>query len=117
MQLKKLGAFAVALLLVFGLASLALAQAPNAADDNGVAAGTAMGGLMAFWCGCIAAAALIGIAIKIAIMIFIYKDAQARGADPMLWLILALFVDLIALIIWLIVRPPLREPPMGEPPV
>ena len=44
---------------------------------------------------------------------FVYKDAKARGTDPLLWLILCFFTTWIGLIIWLIVRPPLG----GAPPV
>ena len=51
------------------------------------------------------------LAINIAILIWVYKDAQARGAEPMLWLILVFFTGLIGLIIWLCVRPPLGGPP------
>jgi hypothetical protein len=60
--------------------------------------------------GCIAIFAVVWIAVKIAIIVFVYRDAQARGAEAMLWLILCLFTDLIGLIIWLNVRPPLKEP-------
>lgn len=109
MHVKKLGAFALAMLLVLGFASLALAQ-PSPEDQTNAAVG---GGVLIAGCICF----LVILAINIAILVWVYKDAQARGAEPMLWLILVFFTGLIGLIIWLIVRPPLREPPMGEPPV
>ena len=64
-----------------------------------------------FGAGCLGVICVVGLvilAINIAILIWVYKDAQARGADPMLWLILVFFTGLIGLIIWLVVRPPLR---------
>ena len=61
--------------------------------------------------GCTCAFFIVALAINIAILVWVYKDAQARGAEPMLWLILVFFTGLIGLIIWLCVRPPLGGPP------
>ena len=63
-------------------------------------------------CVCWAIAVLVGLAIQVAILVFVYKDAKKRGAEPMLWLVLVFFTGLIGLIIWLIVRPPLQGPPV-----
>jgi len=67
------------------------------------AAATGMG------CACIIAmlvCSLVGLAIQIAICVYVYRDATARGMDnAVLWLILAIFFPLIGPIIYLIVRP------------
>jgi len=94
----------LALVLLLLLAPLALAQNPPLEPKD---VGLPIGLILGCWC----AAALVGIAIKVGIMVFIYKDAQARGTEPMLWLVLAFFFDVIVLIVWLIVRPPLGGGP------
>lgn len=43
--------------------------------------------------------------INILLLIWVYKDAQKRGANPVLWLIVVLIAGILGLIIWLIVRP------------
>ena len=49
---------------------------------------------------------LIVIGINIAILVWVQRDAKARGMDnPTLWLIVVLFTGLIGLIIYLLVRP------------
>ncbi len=42
----------------------------------------------------------------IVIGVWMYKDAEKRGKDGALWLIIGLLFGIIGLIIWLIVRPP-----------
>ena len=114
MLFQKMRPFIVAFFLLMLLCSTALAQQPannppvddNQAQANG-AAGLAAGG---FACVCALIVVAVVFAINIAILVWVYKDAQARGAEPMLWLVLVFFTGLIGLIIWLIVRPPLREP-------
>ena len=111
MLLQKMRPFALAFLMLLLFGTLALAQPNNPPlTDEQATTGLAVGG--GFFCVCFIIAALIGFAINIAILVFVYKDAQARGAEPMLWLILVFFTHLVGLIIWLIVRPPLKEPRM-----
>ena len=44
--------------------------------------------------------------IQILILVWVYKDAKAKGVEnPVLWLILVLLFPLIGLIVYLIVRP------------
>lgn len=43
--------------------------------------------------------------IGIAIAVWVYRDAEARGEDGAIWLLIVLFTSIIGLIIWLIVRP------------
>ena len=109
MLLQRLRPFALAFLMLLLCGTLALAQPnnPPLTDDQANAVG---GGAVAMVCVCWAIAVLIGLAIQVAILVFVYKDAKARGAEPMLWMILCFFTGLIGLIIWLIVRPPLQEP-------
>jgi hypothetical protein len=44
--------------------------------------------------------------IGILICIWVYKDAESRGMSGVLWLILVLFLGIIGLIIYLVVRKP-----------
>ena len=57
---------------------------------------------------------VIWLVISILIMIWVYRDAEARGSSGILWLIIVFFLGIIGLIIWLVVRPPLQ--PQGPPP-
>jgi len=57
---------------------------------------------------------LIWLAVWIIILIWVYKDAKARGMDnPAVWLILVIFTHFIGLIIYLVVRPKEKLPPGG----
>jgi hypothetical protein len=103
-RFQKWHSLVIAVVLLLLVAPLALAQQNNPPDISPEMAGTSMAVIF----GCICVAGLVGLAINIAILVWVYKDAQARGAEPMLWLILVFFTGLIGLIIWLIVRPPLR---------
>ena len=49
---------------------------------------------------------IIPIIIWIAIGVWLYKDAESRGKNGALWLIIGLIAGIIGLIIWLVVRPP-----------
>ena len=60
-------------------------------------AGLLGGGLCIVW--------LVSFVIAILLMIWVYKDAKARGQNAVLWLILTFFFGIVALIVWLIIRP------------
>ncbi len=59
---------------------------------------------------------LVGIVIAILLMIWVYKDAKARGQNAVLWLILTFFFGIIALIVWLIIRPKEKVGETPKPP-
>ena len=48
---------------------------------------------------------IIWFIISILISIWTYRDAESRGEEGILWLIIVLFTGIIGLVIWLIVRP------------
>jgi protein-S-isoprenylcysteine O-methyltransferase Ste14 len=85
-------------LLVAGAVS-ALAQQSEELPPE-AAAGIAIGALVIA-----GLAIIIGLAIQIGIMVFLYRDAEARGQSGVLWAILGFLFPLLALIIWLIIRP------------
>lgn len=89
------------LLLTLLLVCLALPMVAQYEDGGAVetAAGlAAMGGCMIF--------VLIAIAINIIILVWVYRDAKARGMDnAALWLVIVLLTGLLGLIIYLVVRP------------
>lgn len=107
--------YASVLLAAFALGLLclpvpALAQQPEMPDfpqniefEEAGAAATGMG------CACMIAMlvfSLASLAIWIAICVYVYRDATARGMDnAVLWLIIVILTGLIGLIIYLIVRP------------
>ena len=47
---------------------------------------------------------IVWFVIGIAIAIWVYKDAEAKGENGVLWLIVCILLGIIGLIIWLIVR-------------
>ena len=86
----------IALLLV--LCTLPLVAQNETTPGEAAAGIAAMGGCMVF--------VLIMLAIQIFIMIWVYKDAKARGMDnAVLWLVIVLITGLIGLVIYLFVRP------------
>jgi uncharacterized membrane protein len=55
---------------------------------------------------------LIFLAINIALMIWVGKDAKARGMDNhVLWMVLTFFLGILGWIIYLLVRPKTPIPP------
>jgi hypothetical protein len=67
--------------------------------------------------GCVIAIifSIVSFGIMIAIMVWVYKDAKARGdQNAVLWLVLTLFTGLIGLIIYIVVRPKGDLAPCGN---
>lgn len=57
-------------------------------------------------CGCLAFISFIVLAINVALAIWVFRDAKARGMDmPVLWVIVVLISTVIGLIVYLVVRP------------
>ncbi|MFX0163559.1 MAG: zinc-ribbon domain-containing protein, partial [Candidatus Hodarchaeota archaeon] len=52
---------------------------------------------------------LVSLIIVVLIGLWIYRDAESRGENGVLWLIIVFFLNIIGLIIWLLVRPPKKE--------
>jgi RsiW-degrading membrane proteinase PrsW (M82 family) len=66
--------------------------------------GTATGAAAALLGTCLIVGLVI-LVINILLLIWVYKDAKARGQNAVLWLILTFFFGIVALIVWLIIRP------------
>lgn len=48
---------------------------------------------------------IVFLVISIYLAVWIYRDAERRGQEPALWLLIFLVSNILGLIIWLIVRP------------
>ncbi|MEP6809367.1 MAG: hypothetical protein ABI992_03925 [Chthoniobacterales bacterium] len=73
-------------------------------DDTPSNAAGAAGALVGGTCGCIGG--LIGLAIWIFLIVFVYKDAKSRGMDnAVLLTVVTAFTGLLGLIIYLLMRP------------
>jgi hypothetical protein len=84
---------------------LAFAQDTTDSDAAG-AAGALIGGT----CGCIGG--LIGLAIWIFLVVYVYRDAKARGMEnAVLLTILTAFTGILGFIIYLLMRPKDKLPP------
>lgn len=70
-------------------------------EDTGLIAGL-LGAACIVW-------VIIWFVIWIVIAIWVYKDAERRGKNGALWLIITILLGIIGIIIWLIVRPPIEE--------
>lgn len=74
------------------------------AQDSDTDKASAAGALIGGTCGCIGG--LIGLAIWIFLIIYVYKDAKARGMDnAVLLTIVTAITGLLGLIIYLLMRP------------
>jgi len=94
---RTLAVLILALLLTSAVAALA-----QEAEELPPEAAAAMGiGMMVV----IGLAVLVGLIIQIVIIVFLYKDAQARNQQGALWAILGFLFGWIALVVWLIIRP------------
>ena len=81
--------FSMALFLILPL--VALAQD----DGSGLAI---FGSLVSCLIG------LVALGVWIAVTVWTYRDAQARGENGILWAVIVFFLGLIGLVIWLVVR-------------
>ncbi len=73
--------------------------------------GLALTGILCWACQ------VIWFIIWLLVAIWVYKDAEKRGASGVLWLIVVILLGIIGLIIYLIVRPKApAAPPMGYMP-
>ena len=111
-KLKKLSIIALTCVLMsLAISTLATATDPYDWDWSDTTAdeeAAALFGLSMIACGIFV---LIWYIIFIAIAIWVYKDAEKRGKSGALWLIIVILLNIIGIIIWLIVRPPIG----GEP--
>jgi uncharacterized membrane protein YhaH (DUF805 family) len=86
------------------LAALALsfplaASAQFVADPTGGAAGCAC-------CGTFFFIPIIFLAISIALLVWVARDAKSRGMDSaVLWMLLVFFLNIVGLVIYLLARP------------
>lgn len=84
----------LALILMIGVGGAQYYNEPYYDDDAAFCFGSAMCIIGVVW-----------LIIAIAIAVWVYKDAEARGENGVLWLIIVILLGLIGLIIWLIARP------------
>ena len=85
--------------LYFGQLSVALLFLQRGADTGGAAACGGCLGLMIF-------AIVAIIALNIALLVWVARDAKARGMDSaVVWMILVMFTGLLGLIIYIFSRP------------
>lgn len=97
MTLRRFAALCSASLALVVLAGSAFAQ-----YDNGDAAGSAAacGG-----CAVMAFVLVIGLVVNIAILVWVAKDAKARGMEGALWMVVVFFLGLLGLVVYLFARP------------
>lgn len=97
MQVRGLRAALAACVLAFS--SFVQAQSNDASGAAGCAACSGCGGMLLFiWLG------LIG--LQIALLVWVARDAKARGMDSaILWMLLVLFFPLLGIVIYLFARP------------
>lgn len=95
--------------LVFAVSNL-VAQTTPAADDAASPSATisdaagAAGALVGGTCGCIGG--LVGLAIWIFLVVYVYRDAKARGMDNAILLtLLTAVTGLLGFVIYLLMRP------------
>jgi hypothetical protein len=115
---KKASIIALALII----SSIAITTIANAQDpwdwdtDDQAAAEAAAGGFLCL-SGALCILPIIMLIIWIIIAVWVYKDAEKRGSNGILWVIIILITGIIGLIIWLVIRPPIGgDPSKGQPP-
>ncbi|HEX5790259.1 MAG TPA: PLDc N-terminal domain-containing protein [Luteolibacter sp.] len=87
------------------LPSVAMAQTQPSDEEAAAACATCagMGGFMIF---IVIAAIVLTIALNIALLVWVARDAKSRGMDSsVLWMFLVMFTSLLGLMIYLFSRP------------
>jgi hypothetical protein len=83
---------------------LLTAASPVLADDASTLVGTTIAGIA---CSVVVLLVLAGCGIYA--LYFLYTDAEARGGNGVMWLLIGVLASWpVALIIWLAIRPPKR---------
>ena len=59
---------------------------------------------------------VILVVLYIKLLIWVYRDAKKRNMDETIWLLIVIFTGIIGLIIYLIVRDPLKAEKTEQPP-
>lgn len=95
---KKLTILIAGVLLAMALSTIVSAQTENPYDYANA------GAYMGLGLAICAAVVIIWFVVWLLIAIWVYKDAEKRGKSGVLWLIIVLFLGIIGLIIWLVVR-------------
>ena len=67
-----------------------------------------------FW-SLIATIIVLAIIGQIILCVWVYRNAQKRGMEPSIWLLIVLIASIIGLIIYIIVREPLLSEERNEP--
>lgn len=88
------------ILMFLGLLSMTLLIPTVSAIDP-------VSGLSALFGGACCFFVFIPIIIWIILAVWVYKDAQKRDGNGVLWLVIVLLTGIVGLIVWLIVRPPI----------
>ncbi|MEP6685972.1 MAG: hypothetical protein ABJB22_04275 [Verrucomicrobiota bacterium] len=103
--------------LLFLSAAVVLAQDATATPEDAASpSAAAAAGLAACGMGMLLFPLII-LAVNIALMIWVGKDAKARGMDNhVLWMVLTFFLGILGWIIYLLVRPKTTIPPTVPPP-
>jgi hypothetical protein len=97
--------------LLFAVSNV-FAQDASPAQDTANNTASAAGALIGGTCGCIGG--LVGLAIWIFLVVYVYRDAKARGMDnAVLLTVLTAFTGLLGFVIYLLMRPKTK---IGEPP-
>ena len=105
--------FAPALLLLS--AAAVFAQETPTPEDTASPSAAAAGALAACGMGMLLIPLII-LAINIALMIWVGKDAKARGMENhVLWMVLTFFLGILGWVIYLLVRPKTTVPPPASP--
>ena len=91
--------FVSGMLLALGIPSEIAAQISRGSDSAAAASGCAL-------CGSVLMIPVVIIALNIALLVWVARDAKARGMDSaILWMLLVMFTSVIGLIIYLAARP------------
>jgi uncharacterized membrane protein len=107
--------FAPALLLLSAAAVFAQETPTPTPEDTASPSAAAVAGLAACGMGMLLIPLII-LAINIALMIWVGKDAKARGMENhVLWMVLTFFLGILGWIIYLLVRPKTTVPPPASP--
>jgi uncharacterized membrane protein len=105
---------APSLLLLSAVAVFAQDVSPTP-EDTASPSAAAAAGLAACGVGMLLFPLII-LAINIALMIWVGKDAKARGMENhVLWMVLTFFLGILGWIIYLLVRPKTTVPPSASP--
>ncbi len=111
MRPKRLSTLVLLALLLLLLCSSAVHADQSESESQATVGVLGSGVALIVFFVCLGLSVLFSLCITIYLAYFMYTDANARGENGVLWMVIGIFGGLLGLLVWLIIRPEKKPRP------